>query len=168
MAITILDQNDKTAVEQQINTKLNKSGWTPNKFLGVDAQGNVVVKDAPEGSGSAGNDGFSPIATVTQTSEGAAITITDKNGTTTATITNGKDGDPGDQGPTGPKGNDGATGPQGPKGDKGDTGATGPAGNNGKDGKTPVKGTDYFTDADKAEMVNSVLAALPTWTGGSY
>lgn len=32
-------------------------------------------------------------------------------------------------------------------------------GNNGKDGadgKTPVKGTDYFTAADKAEMVNSV------------
>ena len=77
-------------------------------------------------------------------------------------------GDPGDQGPAGPKGNDGATGPQGPKGDKGDTGATGPAGNNGKDGKTPVKGTDYFTDADKTELVNSVLAALPAWTGGSY
>ena len=38
----------------------------------------------------------------------------------------------------------------------------------GKDGKTPVKGTEYFTDADKAEMVKSVLAALPTWTGGSY
>lgn len=162
MAITILDQNDKAALEQQIATKLNKSGWTPNKFLGVDAQGNVVVKDAPEGSGSAGDDGFSPIATVTQTSEGADISITDKNGTTTATITNGKDGEPGDQGPAGPKG------------DKGDTGATGPEGpagqngSNGKDGKTPVKGTDYFTDADKAEMVNSVLAALPTWTGGSY
>lgn len=43
--------------------------------------------------------------------------------------------------------------PYGPKGDKGDK---------------PVKGTDYFTQADKAEMVNAVLAALPTWTGGSY
>lgn len=51
MAITILDQNDKSALEQQIATKLDKSGWTPNKFLGVDAQGNVVVKDTPEGSG---------------------------------------------------------------------------------------------------------------------
>lgn len=36
-------------------------------------------------------DGFSPIATVTQTADGATITITDKNGTTTATVTNGKD-----------------------------------------------------------------------------
>lgn len=38
----------------------------------------------------------------------------------------------------------------------------------GADGATPEKGTDYFTPADKNEMVNSVLAALPTWTGGSY
>ena len=38
----------------------------------------------------------------------------------------------------------------------------------GADGYTPVKGTDYWTAADKAEMVSDVLAALPTWTGGSY
>lgn len=38
----------------------------------------------------------------------------------------------------------------------------------GQDGKTPVKGEDYFTPEDKADMVSSVLAALPTWTGGSY
>ena len=42
---------------------------------------------------------------------------------------------------------------------------TGPQGNPGKDGKTPVKGTDYFTAADKAEMVNEVLAALPAYNG---
>ena len=48
------------------------------------------------------------------------------------------------------------------KGDKGDTGAAG------ADGYTPVKGTDYWTAADKAEIVNDTLAALPTWTGGSY
>jgi hypothetical protein len=48
------------------------------------------------------------------------------------------------------------------KGDKGDTGAAG------ADGYTPVKGTDYWTEADKAEIVADTLAALPTWTGGSY
>lgn len=32
----------------------------------------------------------------------------------------------------------------------------------------PVKGVDYYTEADKAEMVDLVLAALPTWMGGSY
>lgn len=38
---------------------------------------------------------------------------------------------------------------------RGTTGADGDA------GYTPVKGTDYWTDADKAEMVADVLAALP-------
>jgi hypothetical protein len=217
-------------------------------------------------SGGNVGDGFSPIATVTQTDSGAVISITDKNGTTTATITNGKDGkdgadgQPGEKGDTGApgadgakgdkgdKGDTGATGAQGEpgkdgvngkdgtsathswngtvltitsasgtssadlkgakgdkgdsiKGDKGDTGAAGTsvtvksvsestedggsnvvtfsdgktltvkngskgsAGTNGKDGKTPVKGTDYFTEADKAEMVNAVIGALPVYNG---
>lgn len=38
----------------------------------------------------------------------------------------------------------------------------------GVDGKTPVKGTDYWTQADQTAIVNDVLAALPTWTGGAY
>lgn len=69
------------------------------------------------------------------------------------------------------KGDTGAQGPQGEKGekgDKGDIGATGPQGEPGADGYTPVKGTDYWTKEDKAEIVDDVLAALPTWTGGSY
>lgn len=41
-------------------------------------------------------------------------------------------------------------------------------GADGEDGKTPVKGTDYWTAADKAEIVADTLAALPKWTGGSY
>ena len=48
---------------------------------------------------------------------------------------------------------------KGDKGDKGDPRA---------DGKTPVKGTDYWTAADKAEIVADTLAALPKWTGGNY
>ncbi|MFR3297342.1 MAG: hypothetical protein ACLTSF_07485 [Acutalibacteraceae bacterium] len=51
------------------------------------------------------------------------------------------------------------------KGDKGDTGATGA---DGKDGKTPIKGVDYWIEADKQEIVADTLAALPKWTGGSY
>ena len=38
----------------------------------------------------------------------------------------------------------------------------------GDKGDTPVKGTDYWTAADKTEIVNDTLAALPTWTGGNY
>ena len=44
------------------------------------------------GGGGTGQDGFSPIATVTQTEEGALIEITDKNGKTSATVENGQDG----------------------------------------------------------------------------
>ena len=86
-----------------------------------DENGNVEVAGGG-GSGGAGADGFSPVASVTQTNSGAVITITDKGGTTTATVTNGKDG------ATGEKGDQGIQGETGAKGDKGDTGA------NGKDG----------------------------------
>jgi hypothetical protein len=47
-------------------------------------------------NGEPGADGFSPVATVTQTQTGATISITDKSGTTTAQISNGAKGDPGD------------------------------------------------------------------------
>lgn len=36
-----------------------------------------------------------------------------------------------------------------------------PAGQDGSPGYTPIKGTDYWTDEDKAEIVTDVLAALP-------
>ena len=95
----------------------------------------------------------------------------------------GNPGEKGNPGETGAKGADGVTptigtngnwylgdtdtgkpsrGEKGDKGDKGDPGAQGPA------GATPVKGTDYFTAADKAALVQDVLAALPEWTGGNY
>ena len=48
MAITILDQNDKVELEKKINGKLNNTGLTPNKYLGTDAEGNVIEKDVPE------------------------------------------------------------------------------------------------------------------------
>ena len=38
----------------------------------------------------------------------------------------------------------------------------------GEKGDTPVKGKDYFTEADKTEMVNEVLAALPNADEVSY
>lgn len=44
-------------------------------------------------------------------------------------------------------------------------GKDGEDGKDGADGKTPVKGTDYFTAAEKAEMVNEVLAAIPVYSG---
>ena len=94
------------------------------------------------GSGEPGADGFSPVAQVQQTSDGAVITVTDKYGTTTATVKNGKDGK---------DGKDGAAGA---------TGATGATGAKGADGKTPVKGVDYFTTAEKNAMVQEVIDTI--------
>lgn len=83
----------------------------------------------------------------------------------------------GPAGPTGPQGEAGPQGEQGPQGIQGpagETGATGPEGPHGPQGETgpagytPVRGTDYWTTADRQQMVSDVLAALPTWEGGSY
>ena len=72
------------------------------------------------------------------------------------TVAKGDKGDPGEKGDAGAPG---------AKGDKGDTGAQGAPG---ADGHTPVKGTDYWTAADKAEIVADVIAALPDGTEVSY
>lgn len=68
----------------------------------------------------------------------------------------GDKGDPGTQGETGPAGADGA------KGDKGDRGETGPSG---EDGYTPVRGTDYWTAEDVAEIKSYVDEAI---LGGAW
>lgn len=47
-------------------------------------------------------------------------------------------------------------------------GKDGAPGAPGEPGYTPQKGIDYYTEADKQEMVNAVLAALPAAEGGSY
>lgn len=55
-----------------------------------------------------------------------------------------------------------------PRGEKGETGAKGDTGATGEAGHTPVKGVDYFTDAEKSEMIQAVLDALPAAEGASY
>lgn len=68
----------------------------------------------------------------------------------------GKDGQPGRDGVDGKDGNDGQPGKDGADG------------TNGVDGKTPVKGVDYFTEADKQELVDLVLAEIPSAEGVGY
>ena len=135
--------------------------------------------------GTDGADGFSPTATVTQTADGATITITDKNGTTTADVTKGVKGDKGDTGdvgPQGPKGDTGeqgpqgvqgetgatgATGPQGPKGEKGDTGATGDQGPKGDTGDTGPQGLIGPSGADGVSCTHSWNGSVLTITSAS-
>lgn len=111
--LTIGDETYKIVDGESVKTV---NGISP------DENGNVVVQG---GGGGTGADGFSPVANVTQTNSGAVISITDKSGTTTATIVNGKDG------ADGKDGKDGAQGIQGEQGPKGDTGATGSKGADG-------------------------------------
>ena len=118
----------------------------------------------------------------------------------------GPQGPKGDTGDTGPKGDTGATGPAGSDGSDGITPTTtvttitgghnvafsygtgdsrntdfdvmdGVDGQDGTDGHTPVKGTDYWTAQDQAEIVQDVLASQEiaalqtkaiTDTGGYY
>lgn len=77
----------------------------------------------------------------------------------------GDTGATGAQGPVGPQGIKGETGPAGPQGEKGETG---PAGDSGPAGYTPQRGTDYWTEEDKAEIVSQVLAALPDGSEVKY
>ena len=144
-----------------------EKGDPGNDYILTDADKEEIAEMAADlvevpGSGGNAEDGFSPIATVEQTDTGAVISITDKDGTTTATITNGKDGkdgadgrdgytpqkgidyfdgQPGKDGVDGQPGKDGADGAKGDKGDKGDTGATGAQGEPGKDGADGKDGT---------------------------
>ena len=107
----------------------------------------------------------------------------------------GEKGDKGDRGEQGIQGQQGLQGAKGDKGDKGQNGTPcthqwngttlivssasgtssanlkgekgeqGAKGSDGADGHTPVKGVDYFTPADKTEMVNAVISALPKYNG---
>ena len=137
--------------------------------------------------GADGADGFSPTITATAIDGGYQLTITDANGTQTINILNGKDGSgDGTGGGSGADGYsptitvseitgghrltltdvngsryvdildgvDGAAGADGAKGEKGDTGPAGPA------GYSPVRGTDYWTAADIAEIKAYVDTAI--------
>lgn len=115
--------------------------------------------------------GISPVVTLTESDAGVTIVVTDVQGTKLATVYNGPQGP---RGPQGEPGRDGYTPIKGVDYFDGKDGADGYTpvkgkdyfdGKDGVDGHTPVRGTDYFTAADKAEMVSSVLAALPVYAG---
>jgi hypothetical protein len=172
--------------------KDGQDGYTPVKgkdyFDGKNGQDGqdgytpVKGKDYFDGTnGKDGKDATSPVISVSNITGGHRITIKDVNGTKTVDVMDGSNGSNGKDG-NGIKSAvlnadytltltfDNGTKYTTPsiRGASGASGKDGSNGKDGQDGKTPVKGTDYWTATDKAEMVNDVLAALPTWTGGSY
>ena len=76
-------------------------------------------------------------------------------------------GPKGEKGDKGDKGEQGIQGPKGDKGEKGDKGDKGDTGQNGNDGKTPVKGTDYWTENDIQEIKLYCDKQLKTAIGGA-
>ena len=105
--------NDLLTAQKNLEAEIKQRVKTVNG-ISPDANGNVVVQG---GSG----DGFSPVANVTQTDSGAVITVTDKSGTSTATVFNGK---------------------------------------------TPEKGVDYFTEAEKLALAEQA-AGMVDVSGGN-
>ena len=107
-------------------------------------------KDGASGiDGKDGKDGTDGVS-VTHSWNGTVLTVTSASGTSSADLKGAK-GDKGDTGEKGEQGIQGVQGIQGEKGDKGDKGDTGTS------GYTPKKGTDYFTSADKAELVDNLI-----------
>lgn len=68
----------------------------------------------------------------------------------------------------------GERGERGERGDKGDQGIQGPQGLpgkdgvNGADGYTPIKGTDYYTNSEKEELITEVLSRIPNGNEVAY
>lgn len=100
-----------------------------------------------------GNDGFSPVISISSIAGGNRITIQDIQGVKTLDVLNGAVGPAGATGEKGDTGEKGETGERGPAGPQGETGAKGDKGE---------KGDPYtLTDEDKADIVALVLAEMP-------
>ena len=133
----------------------------------------ITANNAADAANAAASrlDGMTATATGLDAGNAPTVIVTTAEDGTKALafgIPKGDKGDTGATGPKGDKGDKGDTGPQGPKGDKGDTGPQGIPGNSGADGYTPQKGVDYWTEADRTQMVSDVLAALPNASGVSF
>lgn len=185
-SVKILDGKDGTNGKDGAPGKDGINGT--NGKDGIDGKDGVDGKD-----GTNGVDGHSPVVTAVKAGKVTSITV---DGTVIATVndgSDGKDGSPGADGAPGAKGDpgkDGANGvdgvtphigdnghwylgstdtgvkAQGADGQAGAPGEKGDKGDKGDPGATPVKGTDYWTAADKAEMVQDTKTALTaeTWT----
>lgn len=117
-------------------------------------------------TGQPGRDGFSPTATVTKSGKVSTITITDKNGTTTAQVMDGERGERGLQGERG------LTGERGLPGERGSDGAPG---RDGVDGHSPVitaskdgADTTIYSDGVAIAEIKDGAPGAPGKDGAEY
>ena len=113
-----------------------------------------------------GKDGVSPTVSVSKSGKVTTISIIDANGTKTATISDGATGSPGKDGSSVTITNVSTS-----NADGGSNVVTfsdgitltvknGSKGSAGEQGPKPVKGTDYWTDVDKAAIVAEVIDSV--------
>ena len=115
--------------------------WTPSKS-------DMPAVPSADIKGPKGDDGYTPKkgTDYVDGKDGTSVTVanvstsSEDGGSNVVTFSDGKT----------------LTVKNGSKGSKGDPGAA---------GYTPVKGTDYWTAADRQSMVNDVVAALPKYNG---
>ena len=137
---------------------------------GVDGKNGLDGTNGKDGvngtNGTNGKDGMP----CTHRWSGTTLYVTSASGTSYANLKgeNGKDGINGNNGKDGYtpiKGVDYFDGKDGKDGADGKNGINGTNGKDGVDGYSPVRGKDYWTEADKAEMVSAVISALPIYNG---
>lgn len=131
-----------------ITNGINNNNMIAYEYADVLEQWKSEVLDIAKGKdgvdGKDGADGFSPSVTIQQNENGVTITVTDEHGPTSATITNGQNGKDGQPGQDGAKGSDG------------------------NDGYTPVRGVDYWTENDVAQMQAYIDQKLGVIENGTY
>jgi hypothetical protein len=157
-----VDYFDGDPGKDGVDGKDGADGYTPQKNVDYfDGRDGVDGQDGKDGQdGSPGKDGTSPVVTVSAITGGHRITITDASGTKTVDVLDGADGKDGtsvtvksvsestaDGGSNVVTFSDGKT-------------LTVKNGKQGSAGKTPVRGVDYYTEADKAEIVAMVIESL--------
>ena len=160
--VKTVDADGKPTAWEAVDMEAGADGRTPT----IGEKGNWYLGETKTGKPSRGDKG----------DKGDPFTYSDFTAEQLAAL-KGDKGDKGDTGATGESGADGKSAYQialdngfvgsqsewlaSLKGDKGDKGEKG------TDGKTPIKGTDYWTEDDKAEIVAEVTAALPKYGGES-
>ena len=129
------------------------------------AQGEPGKDGRPGAAGAPGTDGITPtIGANGNWFLGSTDTGKPSRGEKGEQGVQGPQGEQGAKGETGAAGATGPEGPQGPKGEQGPQGEPGATGPQGPAGHTPVKGTDYFTAADKSEIAKAAaeLVSVPS------
>ena len=122
-------------------------------------------------AGADGEDGVSPTISVEEIEGGNQLTITDVDGTRTVNILNGLDGTDGKDGVDGADGYSPTVNVENIEGGYHVTITdingiqsvdilNGTDGDDGDDGYTPVKGVDYYTEAEKEETTQTILDRL--------